>query len=148
MNKTKKRKKGRPSKRTQKNALKICNELAKGKSLKKTCKELNIDIITVLDWLNKDKDFLSKYTRAKEESADSLADEILESANSAEQIDFHDLDGKTANARVNARRLKIDALKWIACKLKPKRYGDRISAEYSGVDGGAINQVITVKFVK
>lgn len=30
------------------------------------------------------------------------------------------------------RRLKVDALKWIASKLKPKKYGDRAEVEITG----------------
>ena len=35
-------------------------------------------------------------------------------------------------------RSQIDARKWVACKLLPRKYGDRVSAAVSGADGGAI----------
>ena len=35
-------------------------------------------------------------------------------------------DSRKANAIVQAYKLKIDNLKWIASKLKPKTYGDKL----------------------
>ena len=35
-------------------------------------------------------------------------------------------DPKKANALVQAYRLKLDNLKWIASKLKAKKYGDKL----------------------
>ena len=55
------------------------------------------------------------YARAREDAADTLADEIRELAGRVEK-------GKL---EPNAGRVAIDALKWIASKLKPREYGDR-----------------------
>ena len=33
---------------------------------------------------------------------------------------------------MNAARLRVDARKWVAAKLKPKVYGDRVEAAISG----------------
>ena len=35
-------------------------------------------------------------------------------------------------------RSQIDARKWVACKLLPRKYGDRVSAELTGANGGPI----------
>ncbi len=35
-------------------------------------------------------------------------------------------------------RLRVDARKWVAAKLLPKKYGERYSAEITGKDGGPI----------
>jgi hypothetical protein len=37
-----------------------------------------------------------------------------------------DLDPQLINAWVNRQRLRIDARKWTASKLRPKQWGDRI----------------------
>ena len=34
---------------------------------------------------------------------------------------------------MNAARLRVDARKWVAAKLKPKVYGDRVEAALSGI---------------
>jgi hypothetical protein len=36
------------------------------------------------------------------------------------------LEGPMASAWVQRKRMQVDARKWIASKLKPKMYGDRI----------------------
>jgi hypothetical protein len=53
--------------------------------------------------------------------------------------------GSVAVARA---RLRIDARKWLASKLAPKKYGDKLAAEVSGPDGGPVNTSLTVRFVK
>ena len=34
--------------------------------------------------------------------------------------------------------MQIDTRKWVACKLLPRRYGERVSAEMTGANGGPI----------
>jgi len=41
-------------------------------------------------------------------------------------------------------RLRIDARKWLASKLAPKKYGDKIDATLSGPDGGPIKTENTI----
>ncbi len=62
------------------------------------------------------------YARAREDAADTLADEIRELARRVERGDLEP----------NAGRVSIDALRWIASKLKPKQYGDRARVDMAG----------------
>ena len=48
---------------------------------------------------------------------------------------------------INRAKVMIDARKWTASKLKPKKYGDRISKEISGPDGGPVDMKWTVEIV-
>ena len=43
----------------------------------------------------------------------------------------------------NRARVRIDARKWYAAKVNKKDYGDRVSAEVSGPDGGPIQPQAT-----
>jgi hypothetical protein len=52
-----------------------------------------------------------------------LAEELLELADAAIP---EGLDGPGKSAFIQKLRLQIDARKWIACKLKPRQYGDRV----------------------
>jgi len=61
------------------------------------------------------------YARAREDAADTLADEIRELA---KQVQKGELEP-------NAGRVAIDALKWSASKLKPRAYGDRSQVDMS-----------------
>lgn len=96
---------------------------------------------TVYEWLLRHPDFTEKYTRAREEQADTLADEIIDIADEQPEIVVvkdkagkvieHKLDG----AFLQWQKNRIEARKWTAMKLKPKKYGDRVALE--GVEGGA-----------
>jgi hypothetical protein len=63
------------------------------------------------------------YEKAVESRADRLAEEILELAD--EKMP-DGLEGPLASAWVQQKRMQVDARKWVASKLKPKVYGDRI----------------------
>ena len=78
----------------------------------------------IIKWLNQHEEFAAQYARAKEAQADYYADEIVEIADTEEDA---------AKARV-----RVDARKWVASKLRPKKYGDRQQLEHSGPDGGAL----------
>lgn len=80
---------------------------------------------TVYRWLADKPEFRELYARAREDQADTLADEIIDIA------DQKDGEADTPDS-VNRARLRVDARKWIASKLKPKRYGDKIDHEHTG----------------
>lgn len=112
-------------------AAKICERLADGESLKSICAEDAMPSkSSVYLWLSKEQAFLDMYTRAREDQADTLADEIVEIADdsSRDTITKENHDGTTydvANTEwINRSRLRVDARKWVAAKLKPKKYGD------------------------
>lgn len=105
---------GRPSGFTQAIADKICERIAAGESLRAICRDQNMPGLTsVWKWLGKHEDFGKQYARAREEQAETLADEIVAIA------DNGDLTS-------DDRRIRVDARKWVASKLKPKQYGDRV----------------------
>ena len=43
-----------------------------------------------------------------------------------------------ANEDIQRARLQIDTRKWVAGKLRPKKYGDLLKHELTGANGGAI----------
>ncbi|RAP72956.1 putative ubiquitin carboxyl-terminal hydrolase 35 [Candidatus Erwinia dacicola] len=42
------------------------------------------------------------------------------------------------SAAVSKARLQVDTRKWILSRMAPKKYGDKITNEIVGKDGGAI----------
>jgi len=70
-----------------------------------------------------DLDFQAKYEKALQDRADKLAEEIIEISDSAPP---EGLEPAAMSAWVADKRLRVDARKWVAAKLQPKRYGDRI----------------------
>lgn len=83
---------------------------------------------TVFSWMRKHPEFLEQYARAKEESADALADEILDIADDSTNDTVETEDGVRVNhENIQRARLRVDTRKWIASKLKPKKYGDKLA---------------------
>jgi hypothetical protein len=115
----------------------ICNDLASGKSLRQICEAPDMPgRRTVLDWLELFPDFRAKYARAREAQADVMDEKILEVAEAC------------TNENAQAARVKIDAYKWRASKLAPKKYGDKI-AHVGGDDTDApVKHDVAVRFVK
>jgi hypothetical protein len=123
----------------------ICIRIAEGESLREIVKDGGMpDRSTVYDWLLRHPDFADQYTRAREEQADTLADEIIAIADEQPEVIAvtdkktgalieHKLDG----AFLQWQKNRIDARKWTAMKLKPKKYGDRVALEGTE-DGPAI----------
>lgn len=94
---------------------------------------------TVFRWLREDEAFQQQYARAKEEAADSLADEIVDIADERDgkaiMADGEEVSVVFDSTAVARNRLRVDARKWIAAKLKPKKYGDRTQHEHTGKIG-------------
>ncbi len=123
---------GRPTIYTSDLAAKLCNEIAKGKSLRKVCLAEDMpDITTVFDWLRIHKEFIQQYARATDERTEAHQELILDLGDEAIALS-QELKGPQANAAVQAVKLKADNLKWVMSKMKPKKYGDKIDMTSDG----------------
>ena len=113
---------GRPTKYSNALSETICEQIAQGKSLVNICGELDISYTQVMVWLSKYPDFTDKYARAREAQADWYADEIISVIDNA----------KSDRNEIERAKIKIEALKWVASKLKPKKYGDKLDLTSAG----------------
>lgn len=137
---------GRPTLYSEKLALKICERIINGESLASICRNDAMPCAsTVYKWLDEKPEFLDKYAKAKEDQADTLADEMLDIADDGRNdwMARHDSEGNSIGWQVNGEhvqrsRLRLDTRKWIASKLKPKKYGENNKVELTGKNGGAI----------
>lgn len=137
---------GRPTDYTQDLADRICAQLSDGVSLRTVCLADDMPSKTsVFRWLRIYDEFRDQYEKAKAEAADFFADEIVEIADDGTNDYMEKLveEGKAPHYQYNGEhvqrsRLRVDARKWIASKLKPKKYGDKITNEHVGHDGGAV----------
>jgi hypothetical protein len=137
---------GRPSDYSQELADRICAQLAEGISLRTVCLAEGMpDKSTVFKWLREIKEFSDQYARAKEESSDALVEEMLDISDDGtnDWMEQLDAEGKAKGWRengeaINRSRLRVDTRKWIASKLKAKKYGDKIENTHIGKDGGPI----------
>lgn len=115
---------GRPSEYSEERAAYICALLADGQSLNKICKADDMPhMSTVFRWLAAHDSFRDNYAIARGIQADVFADEITDIADSADKD----------TPSIAKARLQIDARKWIASKLKPKKYGEKL--DLSSTDG-------------
>lgn len=119
----------------------ICEQIANGKSIRQICLADNMPAMsTVFKWLRDIDGFSEQYAHAREAQAELLAVEIIEIADDGRNDTYMDEEGNVrTNQDVIARsRLRVDARKWIASKLKPKVYGDKVTNEVTGQDGGPV----------
>ena len=117
----------------------ICVQLSLGRSLRAVLKDDGMPSRdTVFRWIRANEAFLRDYNQAREDQADTLADEILDIAD--EEVATINDQGfeRVDSAAVQRQRLRVDARKWVASKLKPKKYGEKVSTEISGPDGGPV----------
>lgn len=104
----------------------ICDHIAAGESLRSFCELDDAPCKkSVMRWLRQNPEFSAQYARAREEQAESQVDKIIEIA-----------DDPTIKA--DDKRVRIDARKWHAEKMKPKKYGPVTKTELTGIDGGPI----------
>lgn len=147
----------RPSDFTQATADIICQRLASGESLRAICRDEEMPgSTTIFRWLASDeeayKGFREQYARAREAQADALADEILEISDDGtnDWMERKNADGSIGDIILNGEhvqrsRLRVDARKWYAGKVAPKKYGDKLTAELSGPNGGKIETVTEIR---
>ena len=128
---------GRPSLYTPELAALICGHIVEGKSLRVIG---GIDGMphqsTVMAWLDGSKpEFSEQYARAREAQADKLAEEILAIADDGRSDTYLDADGneKTDSEVIQRSKLRVEARKWLASKMAPKKYGDKLGI--GGADG-------------
>ncbi|MCJ8336346.1 MAG: terminase small subunit protein [Epibacterium sp.] len=113
----------------------ICDRLSDGESLRKICSDDDMpNKGSVFKWLASDEKLSDQYARAREVQADALFDDCLDIADGVSPED------------VQKARLRIDTRKWMAGKLRPKKYGDKVQQELSGPDGGSIPVSLNVGF--
>jgi hypothetical protein len=134
---------GRPSDYNSETAEAICVRLAAGESLSSVCRDPGMPVKpTVLRWLARNVEFQTQYARAKQEGADAVAEQMFDIA---DEPPTYKPDGSLDPASVAYAKHRTDVRKWYLARIAPKKYGDKIQNELSGVDGVPLN--IGVSFV-
>jgi hypothetical protein len=118
----------------------ICRRIIEGESVRTICKDSSMPAqSTVFEWLARDPEFRAAYSLAKQLLAETLAEEILEISNTPQPgvKTTTKADGSVEIVEgdmIEHRRLQVDARKWLAGKLAPKRYGDSSMLRVGGMD--------------
>lgn len=117
----------------------LCQFIAAGGHLAGFIKEKGFVYTTTLLWITSDAHRAEMYAHAREDRADVLADEIVAIADEVvttvraakHGTKDEDGDGNTEvvfDATAVARnKLRVDARKWAASKLKPRVYGEKLA---------------------
>jgi hypothetical protein len=137
---------GRPSDFSQEIADTICAKLAEPRSLRSICQDEGMpDKATVFRWLEAHPAFRDQYARGRVFQAESIFDEALDIADdgSNDYVTKTNGDGSTYQQvnteHIQRSRLRIDTRKWMAGKLAPKKYGEKIAL--TGSDGSGPVQI-------
>lgn len=118
----------------------ILERIADGESLKAICEDEGMPSkSTVFKWLAEIAGFSDMYVRAREIQADALFDDILTIADDGRNdwMERKDAEDENMGWRENGEalqrsRLRIDARKWMAAKLRPRKYGEKLELEHGG----------------
>ena len=122
----------------------VFDRLFKGQSLVDICSDDWLPSqATVYRRLDADEDFRKRYAHAREVQADTLFDEILQIADDGRNDWMKRKQGDeyvdVENVEVLRRsQMRIDARKWMAGKLRPKVYGEKLDLTHANPDGTAI----------
>ena len=137
---------GRPTVFSAEVAKEICSRLVEGRTLRDVCRDEDMPSeSTVRHWAVEDRDgFFAQYAKAREIGYHAMADETLEIADDGRndwmQRDNGEEDGSyTLNGEhVQRSRLRVDTRKWLLSKALPKIYGDKVTQEVTGPEGGPV----------
>lgn len=121
----------------------ILERIENGEALRRILPTLHLANSTFYKWIDSDEEKQKRYARACEIRADAIFEDILEIADdSSQDVIETDLGDGVVASKMNAEfvqrsRLRVDARKWIAAKLNPKKYGDRV--ELDNKHSGSLN---------
>lgn len=102
---------------------KIFEEMTAGKSLRQICSADNMpDKATILRWLLDSEEFATIIARARTNQIEHYMDLIFEKAETCD----------LTTESIQKAKLEIDNIKWVASKLLPKKYGDKMALQHSG----------------
>lgn len=105
----------------------ICEYITGGESLTDIAKKLEVGIATLLDWLERDPERAAHAREARTRSArlwDEKAERVISDAADPFQL-------------TKAREL-AHHYRWRAKAIAPRDYGEKVTQEHTGQDGGPI----------
>lgn len=133
------RRPGRPSTYTPQLATIICERIADGESLRRICRdEAMPGKSTVWQWLDAHPEFAAQYARAREMQAEGFFEEIIEIADDGRRDYQESEEGAflVDHDHIQRAKLRVDARKWVAARMAPKKYGEPARNTANPEEGG------------
>ena len=110
----------------------LCEMVAEGMTIRQIASHFGVTSGRILQWVGENENYSKQYARARDSAADLFETEIIEAALAA------------APETAAADRVKIDALKWVAARRAPKRYGERAQVDHTSSDGSMTPMPTTI----
>ena len=127
---------GRPTAYTDELADEICDLIASGQTLQQICDSKGLDRTAVVKWQRTHDRFGTNIARARSDQQEWWEDRITALNLSMDKDNWQYVNAQIRN------------IQWLMGKRNSRVYGDKISQEHSGPEGGPIKAEISVKFVK
>jgi hypothetical protein len=99
----------------------INSDLKRGKTLTKACEKHGIRIDVIYFWLDQDETLRLNYQKSRKYMSETLVDHMID-----------DLEQDIPPEKVQARKLKVDSIKWLASKYNASQFGDRKQINIDG----------------
>ena len=113
--------------------------VSEGKTLREFCRQEGMPSWrTVYLWLEKDKDFHSRFAHARELGQDAIAEDCVALIDTLPDYVLSDSGRRMDSAFVQWKKNQVEMRLKLLAKWNPKRYGDRVTNEMTGADGGPI----------
>lgn len=115
----------------------LLDRLATGKeSLAAICRDPDMPgLRTVYDWIEQDADFAARFRARKAIGVRAMVDDCIEIAD----------EGVADAVEVANKRVRIDTRLRLAGKWLRDEFGDKVSTEVTGRDGGPIEHDVSVR---
>ena len=106
--------------------------ISSGNTLRSYCRQKGKPAFTTIyNWLNKDKEFIERFTRAREVGSDMIADSIMEIMSETPEMIGGD-NPRIDPGWVALQKAKSDVALKLLSKWFPSRYGDRVDVAAKG----------------
>ena len=106
----------------------ILNQICRGVSLGRAIETSGMSYDLAKRQLAADPVLRAEYDKAVQERGDYLAEEIVDLS---DEMPPADLPKELVTAWVNRQRLRVDARKWTASRLRPRVWGERMEVSVS-----------------
>jgi hypothetical protein len=101
-------------------------------SLNQFVLERGLSYNSVLQWIGRDPEREATYARAREVRAHAFADAIVAISEESEVVARYQGERIVLgldSAAIARNRLRVDSLKWLASKMMPRVYGEKLDVE-------------------
>lgn len=100
-------------------------------------------LASIFLWISKYPEFSEQYAKAKQTGLEALAEDLLEISDDGQNDWMQNNDPENPGYRLNGEhiqrsKLRVDTRKWLLSKLVPKKYGEKVTQEHVGPEGGPV----------